>query len=178
MLHGGGGHDTYRLSEKAWGHYRTIVIDNEDSGLALDRLILPPTVSPDMLVSRHGDDLILTDSATGTALMIRKVLGEQAAVHRHLLISLKSNWDVIDINHLVKHFAEKESLQDGLVQLSWSKQQSAKPLDEGGVFAHTKSPNLAKLNGVMAAFPDEGGSREKLPMNRQSVPSVLVPSMS
>lgn len=90
-----------------------------------------------MLVSRHGDDLILTDSATGTALMIRKVLGEQAAVHRHLLISLKSNRDVIDINYLVKHFAEKESLQDGLVQLSWSKQQSAKPLDEG-VFSHTR----------------------------------------
>ncbi|MBK5529404.1 hypothetical protein JFT86_20925 [Pseudomonas sp. TH06] len=178
VLHGGGGHDTYRLSQKAWGHYRTIVIDNEDSGLALDRLILPPNVSPDMLVSRHGDDLILTDSATGTALMIRKVLGEQAAVHRHLQIELKSNREVIDINYLAKDFAGKESLQDGLVQLSWSKQQSAKSLDEGVVFAHTKSPNLAKLSGVMAAFPDEGGSREKLPMNRQSVPSVLVPSMS
>ncbi|WP_350303958.1 insecticidal toxin MCF [Photorhabdus viridis] len=119
VLHGGVDDDTYRLSQAMWSHYRTIVIDNDDPGQALDRLIMPVTDVEKILVSRHEDDLMLTDSTNGTTLVMRKVFGSQAETHRHLQIKLKDSSVVISVDHLVKGFARVGAAKNGLFELSW-----------------------------------------------------------
>ncbi|MGS0628383.1 MULTISPECIES: TcdA/TcdB pore-forming domain-containing protein [Photorhabdus] len=120
VLHGGADSDTYRLSEAMWSHYRTIVIDNDDLSQALDHLIIPVADAEKILVSRHEDDLILTDSANGTDLVMRKVFGNQAVTHRHLKIKLKGSSSVISIDHLVECFTRMGVAKDGLFELSWA----------------------------------------------------------
>ncbi|WP_387465383.1 insecticidal toxin MCF [Photorhabdus sp. RM323S] len=122
VLHGGADDNTYRLSQAMWSHYRTVVIDNNDPGQALDRLIMPVTNAEKILVSRHEDDLMLTDSVNATALVIRKVFGSQAVTHRHLQIKLEGSSSVISVDHLVKGFAKVGTTKDGLFELSWATQ--------------------------------------------------------
>ncbi|WP_036771337.1 TcdA/TcdB pore-forming domain-containing protein, partial [Photorhabdus australis] len=120
VLYGGADNDTYRFSQAMWSHYRIIVIDNDDPKQALDRLIIPMADAEKILVSRHEDDLILTDSANGTALVMRKVFGSQAMTHRHLQIELKGSSSVISVDHLVKCFTRMGMAKDGLFELSWA----------------------------------------------------------
>ncbi|OCQ51404.1 Toxin B [Photorhabdus australis subsp. thailandensis] len=120
VLHGGADNDTYRFSQAMWSHYRIIVIDNDDPKQALDRLIIPVADAEEILVSRYEDDLILTDSANGTALVMRKVFGSQAMMHRHLLIELKGSSSVISVDHLVECFTRMGVAKDGLFELSWA----------------------------------------------------------
>ncbi|OWO78865.1 cytotoxin [Photorhabdus luminescens] len=120
VLHGGVDSDTYRFSEAMWSHYRTIVIDNDDPSESLDYLIMPVADAEKILVSRHEDDLILTDSANDTVLVMRKVFGDQAVTHRHLKIKLKGSSSVISVDHLVECFTGMGVDKDGLFELSWA----------------------------------------------------------
>ncbi|WP_118985119.1 TcdA/TcdB pore-forming domain-containing protein [Photorhabdus sp. CRCIA-P01] len=120
VLHGGADSDTYCFNEAMWSHYRTIIIDNDDPSEALDYLIIPVADAEKILVSRHEDDLILTDSANGTALVMRKVFGSQAVTHRHLKIKLKGSSSVISVDHLVECFTRMGVVRDGLFELSWA----------------------------------------------------------
>ncbi|WP_095144224.1 TcdA/TcdB pore-forming domain-containing protein [Pseudomonas sp. Irchel s3b6] len=171
VLHGGANGDTYRLSPEMWSHYRTVVIDNDDPDQALDRLIIPAADGEKLLVSRHDDDLLLTDWAGGTTLLIRKVFGSQAATHRHLQIELKGSGAVISIDHLVAGFTRVGADKNALFELAWANQQPES-------VESATSPSLTKLSGAMAAFADTGGAREYLPQNRQAAHGALVPSMS
>ncbi|MBV7576701.1 cytotoxin [Pseudomonas sp. PDM32] len=171
VLHGGANGDTYRLSPEMWSHYRTVVIDNDDPDQALDRLIIPATDGEKLLVSRHDDDLMLTDWAGGTTLVVRKVFGSQAATHRHLQIELKGSGAVISIDHLVAGFTRVGADTNALFELAWANQQPES-------VESATSPSLTKLSGAMAAFADTGGAREYLLQNRQAAHGALVPSMS
>ncbi|WP_448511499.1 insecticidal toxin MCF [Photorhabdus laumondii] len=181
VLHGGTDNDTYRLSQEMWSHYRTVIIDNDDPGQALDRLIMPMVDTEKILVSRHEDNLMLTDSANGTTLVVRKVFGSQAVTHQHLQIELEGSSSVMGVDHLVKNFIQKSYINGELVELSWASRQ---PVIEPHVIhsvaavPDTGGPSLAKLSGAMASFPDIGGAREHLPQNRQSAPAALVPPVS
>ncbi|MDE9448131.1 hypothetical protein KKJ04_22135, partial [Xenorhabdus bovienii] len=107
VLYGGANHDTYQLSKEMWGHYRTVIIDNNDQNRALDRLILPITNPESILVSRHDDDLMLTDSGNGTALVVRQVFGSQAKAHQHLHINLEEGSPVINVERLVESISKQ-----------------------------------------------------------------------
>jgi len=178
VLHGGGANDTYRFSPAMWAHYRTVVIDNDDPGQALDRLILPVADGKNILVSRRGEDVLLTDAGTGTALVLRQVLGSEAAAHRHLQIELQGDSSVISVDHLVKGFAQAGSAKDGLFELSSRERQAVPMANDIASVTEAEGPSLAKLSGAMAAFADTGGAREHLPQNRQAAQAVLVPSLT
>ncbi|MCA6223024.1 TcdA/TcdB pore-forming domain-containing protein [Photorhabdus antumapuensis] len=177
VLHGGADSDTYRLSQAMWSHYRTVVIDNDDSGQALDRLILPLADPESILVSRHDDDLMLTDSSNGTALVVRQVFGSQATAHRHLEIELAGTSSVVSVDHLVKNFTQRGYTKGGLVELSWASKQPVITPNTVVSVPDADGPSLAKLSGAMASFPDIGGAREHLPQNRQATQAMLVPSL-
>ena len=178
VLHGGSADDTYRLSPAMWAHYRTVVIDNDDPGQALDRLFLPVADGNNILVSRQGEDVLLTDVGSGSALVLRQVLGNQAAAHRHLQIELQGDSSVISVDHLLKGFALSGLAKDGVFELS---SRERKPLPDSNAIASAtalEGPSLAKLSGAMAAFADTGGAREQLPKNHQAAQAVLVPSLT
>ncbi|WP_025127307.1 TcdA/TcdB pore-forming domain-containing protein [Pseudomonas sp. PH1b] len=178
VLHGGSADDTYRLSPAMWAHYRTVVIDNDDPGQALDRLFLPVADGNNILVSRQGEDVLLTDVGSGSALVLRQVLGNQAAAHRHLQIELQGDSAVITVDHLLKGFAQTGLTQGGLFELS---SRENKPVPDSNAIASAtalEGPSLAKLSGAMAAFADTGGAREHLPQDRQAAQAVLVPPLS
>ncbi|MFJ2713806.1 TcdA/TcdB pore-forming domain-containing protein [Pseudomonas sp. NPDC087346] len=105
VVQGGGASDTYRISQAMWQHYPTIVIDNDDPDKALDRLIMAVTDLEQILVSRHDDDLLLTDYEIETVLVVRGVFGKHAATHRHLQIELEGTSVVISVEQLVAVFA-------------------------------------------------------------------------
>ncbi|EIM16908.1 toxin protein [Pseudomonas chlororaphis O6] len=178
VLHGGGANDTYRFSPAMWAHYRTVVIDNDDPGQALDRLILPVADGKNILVSRQGENVLLTDAGTGTALVLRQVLGSQASAHRHLQIELQGDSSVISVDHLVKGFAQAGSTRDALFELSSRERQSVPTANDIASVTEAEGPSLAKLSGAMAAFADTGGAREQVPQNRQAAQAVLVPSLT
>ncbi|WP_118988023.1 TcdA/TcdB pore-forming domain-containing protein [Photorhabdus sp. CRCIA-P01] len=177
VLHGGADSDTYRLSQAIWSHYRTVVIDNNDSGQAPDRLILPLADPENILVSRRDDDLMLTDSSNGTALVVRQVFGSQATAHRHLEIELAGTSSVISVDHLVENFTQRGYTKSGLVELSWASKQPVITPNTVAAVPDAGGPSLAKLSGAMASFPDIGGAREPLPQNRQATQAMLVPSL-
>ncbi|PHM22319.1 TcdA/TcdB pore-forming domain-containing protein [Xenorhabdus ehlersii] len=169
VLYGGANHDTYRFSEEMWTHYRTVIIDNDDPEQSLDRLILPIANPKSLLVSRHDDDLMLTDSGNGTALVVRQVFGNQAKSHQHLHINLAGATSVIDVAHLVENMSKQGDTHNMLVDLSWASRQP-------DIAAHTvipvlevESPSLVKLSEAMASFPDIGGAYEQLRQNIQPV---------
>ncbi|WP_391527916.1 insecticidal toxin MCF [Photorhabdus akhurstii] len=120
VLHGGAGSDTYRLSQMMWSYYRTVVIDNDDPNQVLDRLIILAVDAEKIFVSRHEDDLMLTDSVNGTVLVIRKVFGSQAVTHQHLQIELEGSSSVISVDHLVKGFTKLGAANIGLFELPWA----------------------------------------------------------
>ncbi|MCU1751004.1 TcdA/TcdB pore-forming domain-containing protein [Pseudomonas sp. 6D_7.1_Bac1] len=120
VLHGGGADDTYRLSKAMWRHYPTVVIDNEDPGQALDRLIMAVANPEQILVSRHDDDLLLSDSDTGTVLVVRRVFSSSSAAHRHLQIELEGTSLAVSVDQLVKVFAAVGTHKDVLFALSWA----------------------------------------------------------
>ncbi len=178
VLHGGADDDTYRLNKAMWSHYRTVIIDNDDRGQALDRLILPLADPENILVNRHDDDLVLTDSSNGTALVVRQVFGSQAMTHRHLQIELEGSSSVINVDHLVEGFTRRSYTKEGLMELSWASNQPVITTHAVDAVPGAEKPNLAKLSGAMASFPDTGGAREHLPQIRQASLSVLVSSLS
>ncbi|MGE7957083.1 TcdA/TcdB pore-forming domain-containing protein [Pseudomonas sp. NPDC089530] len=178
VLHGGADSDTYRFDRAAWAHYRTVVIDNDDAGRALDRLILPVADGQNILVSRQGEDVLLTDAGTGTALVLRQVLGNEAAAHRHLQLELQGDSSVISVERLVKGLAQTGSTRHGVFELSSVGRQPLLAADAVATATDVEGPSLAKLSGAMAAFADTGGAREHLPQNRQAAQAVLVPSLS
>ncbi|AJO79288.1 TcdA/TcdB pore-forming domain-containing protein [Pseudomonas sp. MRSN 12121] len=178
VLHGGAAGDTYRLSAATWAHYRTVMIDNADPGQALDRLIMPAIDGQDLLVSRQGEDVLLTDTGTGTALVLRHVLGEQAAAQGHLQIELPGDSSVIGIEHLLEGFAQAGSTRDGVFELASRERRAIPETNAIASAMEAEGPSLAKLSGAMAAFADTGGAREHLPQNRQAAQAVLVPPLS
>ncbi|MFJ7142915.1 TcdA/TcdB pore-forming domain-containing protein [Pseudomonas protegens] len=185
VLHGGAGDDTYRFSPAMWAHYRSVVIDNDDPDLALDRVILPVADGKNILVSRRGEDVQLTDTGNGTALVLRQVLGSQAAAHGHLLIELKGDSSMISVEQLLKGFGPSGSARDSVFELAWSQRETLPAANALGSAANEldsapdgRGPSLAKLSGAMAAFADTGGAREQLPKNHQAAQAVLVPSLT
>ncbi|WP_325984643.1 TcdA/TcdB pore-forming domain-containing protein [Pseudomonas protegens] len=185
VLHGGAGDDTYRFSPAMWAHYRSVVIDNDDPGLALDRVILPVADGKNILVSRRGEDVQLTDTGNGTALVLRQVLGSQAAAHGHLLIELKGDSSMLSVEQLLKGFGPSGSAGDSVFELAWSQRETlpaanalSSAADVPDSAADGRGPSLAKLSGAMAAFADTGGAREQLPKNHQAAQAVLVPSLT
>ncbi|RAW69216.1 hypothetical protein CKY06_17605 [Photorhabdus sp. S15-56] len=177
VLHGGADNDIYRLSKAMWSHYHTIVIDNDDRSQALDRLILPLADPESILVNRRDDDLMLTDSSNGTALMVRQVFGSQAMAHRHLQIELEGSSSVINVDHLVEGFTQRGYTKKGLVELSWASKQSVITTHAVDAVPGAERPNLAKLSGAMASFPDTGAAREHLSRIRQASQTMLAPSL-
>ncbi|MDI2146206.1 cytotoxin [Pseudomonas sp. ITA] len=118
ILHGSGAEDTYRLSKTVWQQYPTVVIDNEDSEQALDRLILTLS-NPDLiLVSRYGNDLLLTDSETKAVLVLRGVFSRSSAAYSHLQIELEGTSRTVSVNQLVKVFTDMGSQKSVLFTLS------------------------------------------------------------
>ncbi len=178
VLHGGADHDTYRLSQAMWSHYHTIIIDNNDRGQALDRLILPLANPESILVNRHDDDLMLTDSNNGTALVVRQVFGSQPMAHRHLEIELASASLAVSVDHLVKNFTLRGYTKRRLVDLSWASKHPVMVTRTVDAVPGAEKPNLAKLSGAMASFPDTSGASEHLPQIRQASETALVPSLS
>ncbi|MFB4249782.1 TcdA/TcdB pore-forming domain-containing protein [Pseudomonas idahonensis] len=185
VLHGGAGDDTYRLTPAMWAHYRTVVIDNDDPGLALDRVILPVADGKNILVSRRGEDVQLTDTGSGTALVLRQVLGSQAAAHGHLLIELKGDSSMLSVEQLLKGFGPSGSARDSVFELAWSQRETLPAANALSSAANEldsapdgQGPSLAKLSGAMAAFADTGGAREQLPKHHQAAQAVLVPSLT
>ncbi|ROL62627.1 cytotoxin [Pseudomonas protegens] len=185
VLHGGAGDDTYRFSPAMWAHYRSVVIDNDDPGLALDRVILPVADGKNILVSRRGEDVQLTDTGNGTALVLRQVLGSQAAAHGHLLIELKGDSSMLSVEQLLKGFGPSGSAGGSVFELAWSQRETLPAANALSSAANEldsapdgRGPSLAKLSGAMAAFADTGGAREQLPKNHQAAQAVLVPSLT
>ncbi|WMI97573.1 TcdA/TcdB pore-forming domain-containing protein [Pseudomonas chlororaphis subsp. aurantiaca] len=178
VLQGGVKSDTYRLSKATWGHYRTVIIDNNDPDQAEDRLILPVTDSQKVLVVRGKEDLIFTDINTGTALVLRKVFGSEASAHQHLLIEMEDGLPAISLKHLVKNLSKLGVVEGGMVSLSLASNKQPATAMSMASPQDFEGPSLAKLSGAMAAFADTGGAREHLPHNRQAAQSVLVPSLS
>ncbi|MCT8352637.1 TcdA/TcdB pore-forming domain-containing protein [Photorhabdus kayaii] len=177
VLHGGTDSDTYRLSRAIWSHYRTIVIDNDDQGQALDRLILPLVDPESILVNRHDDDLMLTDSSNGTALIVRQVFDSQAMSHRHLQIELEGSSSVINVDHLVEGFTQWNYTKEGLMELSWASKQPVITTHAVVAVPDTEGPSLVKLSGAMASFPDTGGARDHLPQIRPASQAMLTSSL-
>ncbi|WP_323837496.1 TcdA/TcdB pore-forming domain-containing protein [Photorhabdus africana] len=175
VLHGGTNSDTYRLSRATWSHYRTVVIDNEAPDKAMDRLIIPVIDTEKILVNRYEDDLMLTDSANNTVLVIRKVFGSQAIAHRHLQIELEDFSSVINVDHLIEGFTQQSYTEESLMELSWVNKQSVIPAH--AAVPDAEGPSLAKLSGAMASLPDIGGTREHLPQIRQASQTMLTPSL-
>ncbi|MGZ0703177.1 TcdA/TcdB pore-forming domain-containing protein [Pseudomonas piscis] len=178
VLHGGSADDTYRLSPAMWTHYPTVVIDNDDPGQALDRLIMPVADGKEILVSRQGEDVLLTDVVAGRALVLRQVLGSQGAAHRHLQIELQGDASVISVDHLLKGFERVGPTGGGLFELSSREGPSTPGANDVSALSDAEGPSLAKLSGAMAAFADTGGAREHLPQNRQAAQAVLAPPLT
>ncbi|MBI6549676.1 TcdA/TcdB pore-forming domain-containing protein [Xenorhabdus lircayensis] len=159
VLYGGANNDTYRLSEEMWAHYRTVIIDNDDPDQALDRLILPIANPESVLVSRHDDDLMLTDSGNGTALVVRQVFGSQAKAHQHLHINLEGDSSVIDVEPLVRSFSKQKDTKEAnsvLMDLSWASSQPAIAAHAVTTVSEAEGSRLDNLIGAMASFPDVG----------------------
>jgi insecticidal toxin len=118
ILHGGGAADTYRLSKKMWRQYPTLIIDNEDPGHALDRLILAVD-NPDLfLVSRSNDDLMLTCGKTQNVLVVRSVFTSPSAAHRHLQIELEDTALAVSVDRLVNVFTTANTPKNAFFTLS------------------------------------------------------------
>lgn len=164
VLYGGANHDTYRFSKEMWTHYRTVIIDNNDPRQSLDRLILPIANLKSVLVNRHDDDLMLTDSGTGTALVVRQVFGNQAKSHQHLHINLEGTSSAINVAHLVENMSKQG---DMLMELSWASRQPNIAAHAVTTVSAIESPSLVKLSEAMASFPDMGGAYEHLRQNIQ-----------
>ncbi|WP_323853779.1 TcdA/TcdB pore-forming domain-containing protein [Xenorhabdus koppenhoeferi] len=156
VLYGGANHDTYQLSKEMWGHYRTVIIDNNDQNQALDRLILPIANPESILVSRHDDDLMLTDSGNGTALVVRQVFGSQAKAHQHLHINLEEGSPVINVERLVESISKQGGTNSVLMDLPWASRQPTIEPHAVTTVSETEGLNPANLIGAMASFPDSG----------------------
>ncbi|TPG64370.1 TcdA/TcdB pore-forming domain-containing protein [Pseudomonas arsenicoxydans] len=118
VLQGGAAGDAYRISQAMWRYYPTIVIDNDDPDKTLDRLIMAVTDPERIHVSRHNDDLLLTDCDIKTVLVVRGVFGKHAATHRHLQIELERTSLSVSVDHLVTVFTTVGSDKEVLFTLS------------------------------------------------------------
>ncbi|SFU32281.1 TcdA/TcdB pore-forming domain-containing protein [Xenorhabdus koppenhoeferi] len=156
VLYGGANNDTYQLSKEMWDHYRTVIIDNNDQNWALDRLILPITNPESILVSRHDNDLMLTDSGNGTALVVRQVFGSQAKVHNHLNINLGKGSPMLDVESLVESISKQGDTNSVLMDLSWASRQPAIEAHTVTTVSETEGLNPANLIEAMASFRDSG----------------------
>ncbi|MDX8000139.1 hypothetical protein FE394_13225 [Xenorhabdus sp. Reich] len=160
VLYGGANHDTYKFTKEMWDHYRTVIIDNNDPEQTLDRLFLPIANPESVLVSQRNDDLMLTDSSNGTALVVRQVFGSKAKAHLH--INLEGASSAINVEHLVKSLNKQNDTQSTnsmLMDLSWASRQPAKPAiaaDAVAIVSEAEGASLGNLIGAMASFPDVG----------------------
>ncbi|MDX7990831.1 TcdA/TcdB pore-forming domain-containing protein [Xenorhabdus littoralis] len=157
VLYGGANHDTYTLTKEMWDHYRTVIIDNNDPEQTLDDLFLPIADPESVLVSQRNDDLILTDSSNGTALVVRQVFGSKAKAHLH--INLEGASSVINVDHLVNSLSQQNDTQSTnsmLMDLSWAGRQPAIAADTAAIGSETEGASLGNLIGAMASFPDVG----------------------
>ncbi|MDC9590610.1 TcdA/TcdB pore-forming domain-containing protein [Xenorhabdus sp. XENO-10] len=162
VLYGGANNDTYQFSKEMWSHYRTVIIDNDDPNQALDRLRLPINNPESVLASRRGDDLMLTDSSNGAALVVRQVFGNQAKNHQHLHINLEGASSMIDVAHLANSMSKQGNINGVLIDLSWASRQPAMTANAVTIASEAESLSLANLIGAMASFPDAGSSHENL----------------
>ncbi|PHM48847.1 TcdA/TcdB pore-forming domain-containing protein [Xenorhabdus miraniensis] len=162
VLHGGAGGDTYRLNKEMWNHYRAVIIDNDDPNQTLDRLCLPIANPESILVNRYDDDLMLTDTSNGTALIVRQVFGSKAEEHQHLHINLEGASSFINVEHLVKSISKQDNINGALMDLSWASGQSAITANAVTTDSEAQNRSLANLIGAMASFPDVGSSHENL----------------
>jgi insecticidal toxin len=101
-----------------WRQYPTLIIDNEDPGHALDRLILAVD-NPDLfLVSRSNDDLMLTCGKTQNVLVVRSVFTSPSAAHRHLQIELEDTALAVSVDRLVNVFTTANTPKNAFFTLS------------------------------------------------------------
>ncbi|SFU58484.1 insecticidal toxin [Xenorhabdus koppenhoeferi] len=106
VLYGGANNDTYQLSKEMWDHYRTVVIDNYDPEQAFDLLKLPIANPGSILLSRHNDDLKLTDTGNGTELVVRQVYKSKAKTNLHIYLDGASS--LISVVHLVNSLSKQK----------------------------------------------------------------------
>ena len=59
-----------------------------------------------------------------TALVLRQVLGSQAAAHGHLLIELKGDSSMLSVEQLLKGFGPSGSARDSVFELAWSQRET------------------------------------------------------
>ncbi|AYA40386.1 hypothetical protein HZS38_07815 [Xenorhabdus nematophila] len=157
VLYGGANHDTYKFTKEMWDHYRTVIIDNNDPAQALDRLILPIANPQSILVSQHNNDLMLTDTGNGTALVVRQAFVSKDKTHLH--INLEGASSEINVEHLVKNLSKQNDTHGMLMDLSWANRQPAKPAiasDTVTIVSEAEGQSLGNLIGAMASFPDVG----------------------
>ncbi|MFW2168268.1 hypothetical protein, partial [Enterobacter cloacae complex sp.6722794] len=69
VLSAGNGQDTYTISKAVWGHYHSIIIDNNALDSLMDTLILPVPENDELVVSQQNDDLFITDMKQNTTLV-------------------------------------------------------------------------------------------------------------
>ncbi|HHR5880205.1 TPA: TcdA/TcdB pore-forming domain-containing protein [Providencia alcalifaciens] len=84
ILSAGDGQDTYLISKDSWQHYQAIIIDNDANDSLVDTLRLPIDNIDSLVVTRHDDDLFITDMEFKTVLILRQVFGMQKQSHRHM----------------------------------------------------------------------------------------------
>ncbi|PHM44306.1 TcdA/TcdB pore-forming domain-containing protein [Xenorhabdus szentirmaii] len=171
LLYGGANHDSYNFTREAWDHYRTVIIDNNDPAQKLDRLILPIANPESILVNQHNDDLMLTDTGNGTALVVRQAFDHKVKTHLH--INLEGTSSMINVDDLVKRLSkanDTQGSQDMLMDLSWASRQAVKPAmmaDAVATFSEEENLILGNLVGAMAAFPDAGSVQGNTLQNLQ-----------
>lgn len=115
LLSGDSHSDTYVLSQEVWAHYRTVVVSRSGRSSPVMSMTLPRIDPGQILVSRYDDDLLLTDTGTGTVLLVRKAFSRRAV--KHLQIRLADLSFEVSVESLVKALLTKGRRNDELLNL-------------------------------------------------------------
>ncbi|MDV5226852.1 TcdA/TcdB pore-forming domain-containing protein [Providencia rettgeri] len=105
LLSGSESSDSYRFKRNAWQEYQTIIIDNYAMDNEIDRILLPIEDVNQVIVNQKGDDLILTDNAHQTQLILRQVFGEQSEAYRHLHLDFHGKSESINLTDLINQLS-------------------------------------------------------------------------
>ncbi|HHR5905359.1 TPA: TcdA/TcdB pore-forming domain-containing protein [Providencia alcalifaciens] len=103
VLSAGNGQDTYTISKAVWGHYHSIIIDNNALDSLMDTLILPVSENDELVVSQHNDDLFITDMKQNTTLVFRKVFGDQKQAHQHLQLRFVDQTQDVSLEQFIQN---------------------------------------------------------------------------
>lgn len=121
LLSGDSHSDTYVLSQEVWAYYRTVVVSRSGRSSPVMSMTLPRIDPGQILVSRYDDDLLLTDTGTGTVLLVRKAFSSRAV--KHLQIKLADLSFEVSVERLVKALLMKGDRNDQLLSLEGDSRQ-------------------------------------------------------